>query len=251
MRGADLPVKSAPLWRKMGRSRISIFGFERHRANRVSNNQQEAEVSNVLHIVASPRESSQSGLVAGAFSQEYLQTHRGARVDELDLWALDLPEIREDILNAKYAVLARREHTEAQARAWEVIKQEAARLLAYDTLVISTPMWNFGLPYRLKHYIDVVTQPGLTFKWTPEKGYEGLVHGRRAVVIYASSFDYAAGTPLAGFDHQKPYLDAWLRFIGITDISTITFAPTHPDAPAMGSARDAAMTRALAIAGSM
>lgn len=210
--------------------------------------QPEPHVPNILHIVCSPREASQSRLVADALVGTYIETHAGARVDELNLWDLALPEMREDVLNAKYAILGRREHTPAQAAAWATVQAEVARLLAYDVFLISTPMWNWSLPYRLKHYIDVVTQPGLTFKWTPERGYEGLVLGRRAVVVYASSFDYGHGSPLARLDHQKSYLEDWLRIIGVDDIRTIAFGPTHPDAPAMPAMRDQALRRAVEIA---
>jgi FMN-dependent NADH-azoreductase len=44
-------------------------------------------------------------------------------------------------------------------------------------------MWNFGVPYVLKHYIDVITQPGLTFSFNPATGFSGLVTGRPATVI--------------------------------------------------------------------
>ncbi|MBP0633160.1 NAD(P)H-dependent oxidoreductase [Cupriavidus sp. amp6] len=206
-------------------------------------------MTKILHIVGSPRENSQSRMVAQALLETYTATRANAQVDTLDLWQLELPEMREDVLNAKYAILARREHTPAQAAAWETVQREVGRLREYDVFLFSVPMWNWGLPYRLKHYIDVITQPGLTFKWTPERGYEGLVLGRRAVVIYASSFDYSAGTPLAPFDHQKPYMEDWLRMIGVDDIETITFGPTHPDAPAMPASREQALGRAAAIAG--
>ncbi|QYY34247.1 NAD(P)H-dependent oxidoreductase (plasmid) [Cupriavidus pinatubonensis] len=199
-------------------------------------------------MACSPRENSQSRLVAEALLETYTATRPDAHVDVLDLWDLQLPEMREDVLNAKYAIFARREHTAAQAAAWETVKREAARLLDYDVLLFSTPMWNWSRPYRLKHYIDVITQPGLTFKWTPERGYEGLVSGRRAIAVYASSFDYAQGSPLASFDHQKSYFEDWLRMIGINDIQTIAFGPTHPDAPAMPTAREQALTHAAAIA---
>jgi len=208
-------------------------------------------VTKILHIVCSPRENSQSGMVARTLLDTYAATHTDTRIDTLDLWQLQLPEMREDVLNAKYAVFARREHTAEQAAAWESVQREVTRLLEYDVFVFSVPMWNWGLPYRLKHYIDVITQPGLTFKWTPERGYEGLVLGRRAVVIYASSFDYSAGAPLAPFDHQKPYLEDWLRMIGVDAIDTIAYGPTHPDAPAMPAAREDALVRAAGIARSI
>lgn len=37
---------------------------------------------------------------------------------------------------------------------------------AADKYLFSLPMWNFGIPYKLKHYIDVIVQPGYTFSFT-------------------------------------------------------------------------------------
>lgn len=208
-------------------------------------------MTKILHIVCSPQDNSQSRLMADALLETYVELHAGAQVDVLDLWDVQLPEMREDVLNAKYAISAKRELTAAQAVAWDTIQRETARVFEYDVFVISTPVWNWSLPYRLKHYIDVITQPGLTFKWTPERGYEGLLHGRRAVVAYTSSFDYGNGSPLWRFDHQKDYLEDWLHMIGVDDIRTIAFAPTHPDAPAMPAARAQALKQAVALAGTL
>ncbi|TVS05393.1 MAG: hypothetical protein EA413_06875 [Cyanobium sp. PLM2.Bin73] len=42
-------------------------------------------------------------------------------------------------------------------------------------------MWNFSIPYKLKHWIALVTQPGLSFGFDPATGYYGLITGTRAV----------------------------------------------------------------------
>ncbi|UQX13255.1 NAD(P)H-dependent oxidoreductase [Candidatus Mycobacterium methanotrophicum] len=34
-------------------------------------------------------------------------------------------------------------------------------------------MWNSGIPYVLKQWIDNVTQPGWAFGFDPERGYTG------------------------------------------------------------------------------
>ncbi len=40
-----------------------------------------------------------------------------------------------------------------------------------DHYVFAVPIWNGGLPYRLKQYIDIITQLGISFNFDPEKGY--------------------------------------------------------------------------------
>ena len=49
-----------------------------------------------------------------------------------------------------------------------------------DKFLLAIPMWNFGIPYRLKQYLDVILQPGYTFSFSPETGYSGLVTGKPA-----------------------------------------------------------------------
>ena len=53
-------------------------------------------------------------------------------------------------------------------------------------------MWNAGIPYILKQFIDVVSQPGMVFGFDPEPGYTGLLTGRKAAVVYTSAV-YGAG----------------------------------------------------------
>jgi len=38
-------------------------------------------------------------------------------------------------------------------------------------------MWNFSVPFVLKHYIDVIMQPKYLFRYT-EAGPEGFVKGK-------------------------------------------------------------------------
>ncbi|MGU0057368.1 NAD(P)H-dependent oxidoreductase [Enterobacter hormaechei] len=43
-------------------------------------------------------------------------------------------------------------------------------------------MYNFNIPTQLKNYFDLVVRAGVTFRYT-ENGPEGLVKGKRAVVL--------------------------------------------------------------------
>ncbi len=57
-----------------------------------------------------------------------------------------------------------------------------AELKAHDVIVIAAPMYNFNIPTQLKNYFDLIARAGITFRYT-EKGPEGLVTGKRAVVL--------------------------------------------------------------------
>lgn len=202
-------------------------------------------MAKLLYIEASPRkERSASIEVAKVFLDAYQGAHPGDQVETVNLWNLKLPEFNDGALNAKYAIMHGQPHTPEQRAAWNEVVKVAEHFKSADKFLFSLPMWNFGVPYKLKHFIDVLTQPGLTFSFTPEEGYKGLVLGKPAAVIYARGGEYPAGTGYEAYDLQKKYMDLWLGFIGITDVKSILVEPTlsAPEAvsKAMNGARDQA-----------
>jgi FMN-dependent NADH-azoreductase len=204
-------------------------------------------MSKVLYIESSPRKDRSTSIkIARDFLEAYRQAHPGDTVDTLDLWAGDLPPFDGETINAKYAVLHGQPHSPAQAAAWKQVVAIADRFKSADKYVFSLPMWNFGVPYKLKHYVDVITQPGLTFSFSPGEGYKGLVTGKPAVVIYARGGEYGDGG--ASYDFQKPYFELWLRFIGFTEIRGVVAEPTLGDPAKTDKAKSAATDLARAIA---
>ena len=172
-------------------------------------------MAKLLYVEASPRKSRSASIeVARAFLEEYAATHPDDEVSTLDVWNLDLPEFDGDMIDAKYAIFRGAEHTPAQAEAWSEVKALFDRFNDADKYLFSLPMWNFGIPYKLKHFFDVITQPGLAFNYTPAEGYTGLVTGRPAIVIYARGGEYRIGTGVENFDMQKQYLELLLGFMG-------------------------------------
>ena len=99
------------------------------------------------------------------------------------------------------------------------------RFAAADRYLFSVPLWNSGIPYILKQFIDVVTQPGMVFGFDPEQGYSGLLTGRKAAIIHTSAVYGPVDRPGFGRDFAEPYVADWLRFVGIEDAGTIRFRP--------------------------
>ena len=54
--------------------------------------------------------------------------------------------------------------------------------------------------------------------------YAGLVTGKKALSVYSSGGVYEG--EMAGIDHQKPYLEFLLGFMGIEDRQQLTVAGT-------------------------
>ncbi|QDS91699.1 FMN-dependent NADH-azoreductase [Roseimaritima multifibrata] len=198
-------------------------------------------MSKLLYIESSPRKQrSKSITVAKAFLEKYQAVHPGDEVVTLDLWQRKLPEFDGYTIDAKYQVLHGHGFDPDQEAAWKSVVEICDEFKSADKYVISLPMWNFGIPYKLKHYIDVLTQPGQTFSFDPATGYSGLVTGKPVAVVYARGGAYGSDEA-KGMDLQKGYMDLLLGFIGFTDVHSIMVEPT------LAAADDVAKTEAAAI----
>lgn len=164
-------------------------------------------------------------------------------VEALNLASAALPAFDGSTIEGRYDLIEGREVRAEVVEAWEGIGRTVEHFLSFDTYVFSVPMWNFGVPWRLKQYIDVLTQPGLAFT-ADASGVTGLAAGRRAILICSGALDIRPGQPGAELDFQTAFMKAWLGFIGITDVHEVQVRPTY------GSPEDveAAMQRAYADA---
>lgn len=178
-------------------------------------------MTTLLHIECSPRKQRSASLeIARQFIARYQQNAPDTQVVTLDLWALDLPEFDGPVMDAKYAGIAGTPLSAEQSAAWATLTALAAHLHQADVLVFSVPLWNFAIPYKLKHFIDVVSQKDVLFEFSPEHGLRGLLHNKIAVNVYARGMDFSAPGAQA-MDFQKPYLEAWLGFIGVSEVHSL------------------------------
>lgn len=194
----------------------------------------------LLFIEGSPRgDRSRAGMVA---------RHLLDRLPDVAITPLSvfdpLPEFDGAAIEARYAIIHGERADPDKVAAWEEIRALVDQFLSHDLLLFSVPMWNFGIPYRLKHYIDLLTQPGLAFSVGADGNVQGHAAGRTAILVAAGALDTSPGTPLAGLDHQVAYMQAWLGFIGVTDIHIIRVQPTYGSADII----EAAMARGYAEA---
>ncbi|MDQ0635959.1 FMN-dependent NADH-azoreductase [Arthrobacter pascens] len=183
----------------------------------------------ILHINASPRYANSESL---QLARHFIDSVQAAGSESFELETLDLfnegalPVFGRIAADAKMAVFSGQDQTPEQIMAWESARAVFDQFTAADAYVFNIPMWNSGVPYVLKQWIDIITQPGWSFGFDPENGYRGLMEGKQAMAIHTSGV-YAPGVPVAfGSDFSSTFFADWLNFVGISDSTHVRFAPT-------------------------
>ncbi|QPI63058.1 FMN-dependent NADH-azoreductase [Vreelandella venusta] len=155
-------------------------------------------------------------------------------VTQRDVVANALPHLAIEELGA-WQTPANERNAEQQALA-AYSDELLAELRASDVLVLAVPLYNLGIPSQLKAWFDRVLRAGETFRYT-ENGPQGLLEGKRAIILAARGGQYA-GTEL---DSQTPHLKAMLGLMGISDVDVVFAEGLN-----MGDAqRDAALKEAF------
>jgi len=179
----------------------------------------------LLHIIASPKgELSRAIRISNEFLKVFLAKYPDSQVDELNLFKEKLPELNRNQINAKSILMSGKELPDDTKASWKDIEKHIQRFLSADIYLISAPMWNFSIPYALKHYIDIIVQPKYLFKYT-KTGPEGLAINKRMFIVTTRGGSYEAGSKTESYDHETPYLKTIFNFVGIQDISFIFAQP--------------------------
>jgi len=179
----------------------------------------------LLHIVASPRgEKSRTLSISREFLTSFQENYPDAKVETLDLFKTDLPTVAGETVDAKYIMMSGGSLGQDTQEPWDQVTEFVTHFLSFDVYLITSPMWNFGVPYRLKHYIDVIMQAGYCFRFT-ENGAEGLAKNKKMVCITSRGGDYGPASPIHSLDYQEPYLRAIFSLAGIHDITFINAQP--------------------------
>lgn len=176
-------------------------------------------MSTLLHLDASARTRSFSRRLSARFAEQWRAAHPSGRYLYRDLAADPVPHITEAWTEICDAVLAHEitdisrypdaVTTPSQREAWAVVQPLLDELVAADTVLIGTPMYNFSVPAALKAWLDQVTFPRMSLR------------GKRFVVAGARGGTYLPGTPRAPYDHEERYLRDF--FAGHFDVEDVVF----------------------------
>jgi len=202
----------------------------------------------ILHLASSPRGDRSASLkLAARYLETLTSLHADAMVDVLDVWTTDLLPFDGAALEAKYADLQGVEMNAEQQMVWEQIHALGERFHRADVIVFSVPMWNFGIPYRLKHLIDAVSQRGVLFDFDAQ-GMRGLLKGKKVVVFATRGVALGEDFPTEDYDHQVAYLKTWARMVGVPAIDAVVSEATLADATTAEKNFNAALAQASKLA---
>jgi FMN-dependent NADH-azoreductase len=195
---------------------------------------------NVLHIQSSPRgNKSNSIALTNAFLSASRKVLPAIDEDILNVWNENLPEFDTASIGAKYKAINHQPMTDAESLTWNRIQELIGRFQRANRIVLGLPMWNFSIPYKLKQLIDLTAQRNYLFTYDG-KEYGPLLDIPKALVVYTRGSTYRENTPIPpSFDHQAPYIDFWLRMIGVREIRSVVVDGVFQD-DAQSAARVAA-----------
>lgn len=178
-------------------------------------------------------ENGQSNALADRFKNQ-VSARDGVALTHRDVVANALPHLAIEELGAWQTPIEERtaDQQALAGRSDELL----AELRAHDVLVLAVPMYNLGIPSQLKAWFDRVLRAGETFRYT-ENGPQGLIEGKRAIIMAARGGQFA-GTER---DSQLPHLKTMLGLMGISEVDVVFAEGLN-----MGNAhRDAALTEAF------
>lgn len=171
-------------------------------------------MSTLLHIEVSPwAENSLSRTVAAEYVASWNATNPDGTVITRDLDKTPVPHLDVESLSAGF--MAEADRSEPMAAKWGARMYLIEEISGADEILISTPLWNYGIPSVLKAYIDNIVIPGVFDEST------ATLAGKKVTFVVAQGGSYADGSPKAGWDYASGFLRQFAVAMGATDVEVI------------------------------
>ncbi|MEQ8744091.1 FMN-dependent NADH-azoreductase [Parasphingorhabdus sp.] len=173
-------------------------------------------MTKLLRIDASARTSRS---LTRALADNFIQSWRGRRPqDEIilrDVGSNPPPIITEDWITAAFAKRRSPDQEQLLALSDELIAEVASA----DTIVMATPMYNYGMPAALKAWFDQVVRVDKTFTFDLARGdapLEPVFAGKTLILLTSwGEFGFAPGEPNEGRDSLTPHVRTASRYLGV------------------------------------
>lgn len=176
---------------------------------------------NLLVVEASPRgTASVSRHIAAQFTADWSLANPTGRVVQRDLMTTPLTFTNEAWLTASFTPVALQ--SDAMKRMLQLSDMLIEELLSADVVVIASPVYNYNVPAVLKAWFDHVVRKGATLGFSGE----GLVTGKRCIVLLASGSVYTEGSPVRDRDIATQWLRLILQVLGFEHIEFVVAGGT-------------------------
>lgn len=169
-------------------------------------------------------EQSYSRKLGNAIVEKIQEKYPNSTVDQLDLVESNIPHLTPETLTAMFTPP---EHqTDEIKQMLSLSNTLVKQLFEADIIVIGAPLINRTIHSSLKAWIDHITRRGITFGYTEEGIPTGLVSGKKVYIAMSSGGIYTDEQGKAN-DFVAPYLQSFLGFLGMTDLSVFRAEGLH------------------------
>jgi FMN-dependent NADH-azoreductase len=176
----------------------------------------------LLYIKCDPKPENKSAClrVGRAFVQAYAKRFPDHMIEELDLYAGDIPEVDGALFTGRGALVSGSAYDgldyEEQTKA-DRINALCTQFLSADRYAVAAPMWSLLFPPRLKAYVDCVVLEGRAISVNPRR-VEGLLYDKSRRMVFIQSCGGVYGNPFtARFNYAANYLKNLFFFLGMED----------------------------------
>jgi len=94
-----------------------------------------------------------------------------------------------------------------------------------DIIVLSTPMYNYGMPAALKAWFDLIVRVDKTFTFDLARGdfpLEPIMSGKTLLLFTAyGEFGFAQGGVREKMNHLVPHIRTVSKYLGVSDLHSI------------------------------
>lgn len=171
------------------------------------------EMNKILFYKTSPKNEGSISTELGEYLVNRLSKEGNTNVSKRQLD--QVPFINQQIINGLY--INDNEKTLEQLEAFKISDAIVKDVHENDTIIISTPIYNFAAPAVLKAWADLVARLNKTFQYT-DNGPVGLLKNKKAYIVVSSG-----GTKIGSeIDFFTPWMRFFLNFIGIKDVTFIS-----------------------------
>lgn len=188
---------------------------------------------------------STSRTLGGAFIKAFSAASPGTEIRVRDLSTTPLPFLDGEVISAGFVP------EEARAPSQQAKHQLRLDLIKEITeaneIVITTPMWNWGIPAVLKAYIDQIILIGTLDPYGNKK-----LAGKKVTVFVGSGFGYGPESEHHTSDFVTPFLKHVFTVLGSEDVQVIrgefTVAGRKPGFEGLIPAKEKSLADGLAAA---